>query len=99
QVLFQIDGEPFEIAVRTAQANLDAAIQAATVSELDISYAQADLDKQRVDHSTSQELGTIVLDLAKKDAVSETSAIRARSDMKITQANVLRAQVELERSR
>jgi multidrug resistance efflux pump len=99
QVLFQIDPEPFRIALRTAQANLDAALQAATVSELDISYAQADLDKQRVDHSTSRELGVIVLDLAKKDAVSETSAIRARSDMKITQANVLRAQVELERAR
>jgi multidrug resistance efflux pump len=99
QLLFEIDREPFEIAVRTAQANLEAALQAATVSELDISYASADLDKQRIDNATSRELGTIVLDLAKKDAVSETSAIRARSDMKITHANVERAQVELQRAR
>jgi hypothetical protein len=97
QVLFEIDREPFEIAVRTAEANLEAAIQAANVSELDISYASADLDKQRIDRSTSRELGTIVLDLAEKDAVSETSAIRARSDMKITDANVVRAEVELRR--
>jgi multidrug resistance efflux pump len=69
------------------------------VSELDISYASADLDKQRIDRATSRELGTIVLDLAKKDAVSETSAIRARSDMKITTANVQRAEVELQRAR
>ena len=99
QLLFEIDREPFEIAVRTAQANLEAAVQAATVSELDISYASADLDKQRIDNATSRELGTIVLDLAEKDAVSETSAIRARSDMKITHANVERAQVELQRAR
>jgi multidrug resistance efflux pump len=99
QLLFEIDREPFEIAVRTAEANLEAALQAATVSELDISYASADLDKQRIDRATSRELGEIVLDLAKKDAVSETSAIRARSDMKITTANVQRAEVELQRSR
>jgi len=99
QLLFEIDREPFEIAVRTAQANLEAALQAAAVSELDISYASADLDKQRIDHSTSRELGTIVLDLASKKAVSETSAIRARSDMKITDANVTRAEVELARAR
>ena len=99
QLLFEIDREPFEIAVRTAEANLEAAIQAATVSELDISYASADLDKQRIDRATSRELGTIVLDLAQKDAVSETSAIRARSDMKITTANVERAEVELQRAR
>ena len=99
QLLFEIDREPFEIAVRTAQANLEAAIQGATVAELDISYASADLDKQRIDNATSRELGTIVLDLAEKDAVSETSAIRARSDMKITHANVERAEVELQRAR
>jgi multidrug resistance efflux pump len=99
QLLFEIDREPLEIAVRTAQANLESAVQAATVSELDISYASADLDKQRIDRSTSRELGTIVLDLAQKKAVSETSAIRARSDMKITNANVVRAEVELQRAR
>jgi multidrug resistance efflux pump len=99
QLLFEIDPEPFQIAERTAEANLEAALQAATVSELDIDYASADLDKQRVDNATSRELGAIVLDLAQKKAVSETSAIRARSDMKVTQANVLRAQVELQRAK
>jgi multidrug resistance efflux pump len=99
QLLFEIDPEPFQIAERTAEANLEAALQAATVSELDIDYASADLDKQRVDNATSQELGAIVLDLAQKKAVSETSAIRARSDMKVTHANVVRAEVELQRAK
>jgi multidrug resistance efflux pump len=69
------------------------------VSELDIRYASADLDKQRIDHATSRQLGGIVLDLAQKKAVSETSAIRARSDMQVTSANVTRAEVELQRAR
>jgi multidrug resistance efflux pump len=99
QLLFEIDPEPFQIAERTAEANLEAALQAATVSELDIDYASADLDKQRVDNATSRELGAIVLDLAQKKAVSETSAIRARSDMKVTHANVVRAEVELQRAK
>jgi len=99
QLLFEIDPEPFQIAERTAEANLEAALQAATVSELDIDYANADLDKQRVDNATSRELGAIVLDLAAKKAVSETSAIRARSDMKVTHANVVRAEVELQRAK
>src|SRR4249919_350836 len=99
QVLFLIDPEPFQIALKTAEANLAVALQNAEVSELDINYAKADLDKQRTNLSTSRELGTIVLDLAKKNAVSETSAIRARSDMQISSVDVLRAQVELERAK
>ena len=99
QVLFQIDRESFEIAVRTAEANLAVALQNAQVSELDINYAKADLDKQRTNLSTSRELGTIVLDLAKKNAVSETSAIRARSDMQVSSVDVKRAEVELERAK
>jgi multidrug resistance efflux pump len=99
QVLFLIDPEPFQIALKTAEANLAVALQNAQVSELDINYAKADLEKQRTNLSTSRELGTIVLDLAKKNAVSETSAIRARSDMEISSVDVVRAQVELERAK
>ena len=98
QVLFQIDREPFEIALSTAQANLAVAEQGADVSELDIRYAQADLAKQRIDLATNNELGTIVIGLANKKAVSETTAIRARSSMAISAADVKRAQVELQRA-
>lgn len=98
QVLFRIDPVPLEIAVRSAEANLAAAIQNADVSELDVKYAEADLAKSRIDRSTTDELGRIVLGLAEKKAVSETTAIRARSSMDISQADVLRAQVSLERA-
>ena len=49
EVLFRIDREPFEIAVRSAEANLASAIQSADVAEVEIEVARASLNKQRVD--------------------------------------------------
>ena len=98
-VLFRIDREPVEIAVRTAEANLAVAVQGADVSALDVQYALADLAKQKIDLKTTDELGRIVLDLAKRNAVSETTAIRARSSMDISRADIARLQIELERAR
>ena len=99
QVLFRIDRLPLEIALRNAEANLAVAVQAADVSELDVQYAQADLDKVRIDRATTNELGDIVLGLAERKAVSETTAIRARSSMDISGADERRATLELQRAR
>jgi multidrug resistance efflux pump len=98
QVLFRIDRVPLEIAVRNAEANLAVQLQAADVSELDVQYAEADLRKMRIDRTTTDELGRIVLGLAERKAVSETTAIRARSSMQISDADVSRAEVELRRA-
>lgn len=99
QVLFRIDPQPFEIALRTAEANLAVAIQGADVSELDVAYAKADLDKQRIELATDNKLGRIVIGLWQKQAVSETTAIRARSAMDTSSTDVTRAEVQLERAR
>ena len=99
QVLFRIDPQPFEIALRTAEANLAVAIQGADVAELDVSYAQADLTKQRTELATNNKLGRIVIGLWQKQAVSETTAIRARSAMDTSSADVTRAEVQLDRAR
>ena len=99
QVLFRLDRLPLEIALRNAEANLAVAVQAADVSELDVKYAEADLGKTQIDRATTDELGHIVLGLAERKAVSETTAIRARSSMDISRADVMRAEVELQRAR
>src|SRR5687768_115713 len=99
QVLFRIDRLPLQIALRNAEANLAVAVQAADVSELDVRYAEADLGKMQIDRSTTDELGRIVIGLAERKAVSETTAIRARSSMEISRADVQRAEVELQRAR
>ena len=99
QMLFRIDPEPFEIALRKTEADLNVAVQGAGVSAVDIDVAQASLQKQRVDLEASRKLGKIVFDLVNQRALAETNAIRAREDISKTQADVRRAEAELEKAR
>lgn len=98
-VLFRIDPRPFQIALRAAQANLVLATQAADASAADLQVAEAQLNRQRVDLAASQQLGKIVLDLSAKRALSETSAIRARSDIAKNVADIGQGEAQTERAR
>lgn len=98
QVLFRIDPEPFELAVRSAEASLSVAIQGADVSVADVAAARASLQKQNVDLSVSQKLGKIVTDLVDQKALAETNAIRARGDIEKTQADLARARADLRKA-
>jgi multidrug resistance efflux pump len=99
QVLFRVDPQPFEIALRKAEADLAVAVQGAGVSAVDVDVARASLQKQRVDLAASRQLGKIVIDLVNQRALAETNAIRAREDISKTQADVRKAEAELERAR
>ena len=81
QLLFRIDPEPYEIAVRSAEANLSVALQAADVSVADVAAARAQIRKQRVDLAASRELGEIVTDLVDKKRLAETQGIRSDADI------------------
>lgn len=99
QLLFRIDPEPYELAVRSAEANLAVALQAADVSAADISSAQAQLRKQDVDLTANRKLGKIVTDLVDKRALAETNAIRALAEIGKTQADQSKAQADLRKAR
>ena len=99
QLLFRIDPEPYEVAIRSAEANLSVALQAADVSVADISAAQAQLTKQRVDLAANRELGGIVTGLVDKKALAETQGIRARAEIAKTAADVSRAQADLRKAK
>lgn len=99
QELFRIDPLPFQIALRSAQANLAVAVQNEDASAADVRVADAQLQRQRVDLAASEELGQIVLNLSAKRALAETMAIRARADIAKTQAEISRAVAEAERAR
>jgi len=99
QLLFRIDPEPYEVAIRSAEANLSVALQAADVSVADVAAAQAQLTKQRVDLAANRELGGIVTGLVDKRALAETQGIRARADIAKTEADVSRAQADLRKAR
>lgn len=99
QLLFRIDPEPYQVAIRAAEANLSVALQAADVSVADVAAAQAQLRKQRVDLAASRELGGIVTDLVDKRALAETQGIRARAEVAKTAADVTRAEADLRKAR
>ena len=98
QLLFRIDPEPYQLAVRSAEANLAVAMQGADVSVADVAAAQAQLRKQRIDLAASRELGGIVTGLVDKKALAETQGIRARAEVAKTEADLRRAQADLEKA-
>lgn len=97
-LLFRIDPEPYQLAVRSAEANLSVAMQAADVSVADVAAARAQLKKQHVDLGASRELGGIVEDLVGKKALAETQGIRARADVAKTEADLTRAQADVRKA-
>ena len=99
QLLFRIDPEPYQVAVRSAEANLSVALQGSDVSVADIAAAEAQIRKQRADLAASRELGQIVNDLVGKRALAETQGIRARADVLKTEADLSKARADLERAR
>ena len=95
QLLFRVDPEPYSIAVRSAEANLSVALQAADVSVADVASARAQLQKQAVDLAANRKLGKIVTDLVDKKALAETNAIRAIAEIGKTSAEKEKAKADL----
>ena len=98
QLLFRIDPEPYQVAIRSAEANLSVALQAADVSVADVAAARAQVRKQRVDLSASRQLGKIVTGLVDERALAETQGIRARADIGKTEADVTKSEADLRRA-
>src|SRR5687768_7412907 len=99
QVLYRIDPVPFDIAVRAAEANLALVQQNISVSTAEVRSSQAALNKQKTELSTTRELSDIVFSLTKEKALSESDAIRARSEIERARADVARSEAELESAR
>ena len=98
QLLFRVDPEPYEIAVRSAEANLAVALQGADVSVADIASARAAIIKQQVDLGANRKLGKIITDLVDKKALAETNAIRSGAEIGKTEADLIRARAELKKA-
>jgi multidrug resistance efflux pump len=98
QLLFRIDPEPYQLAVRSAEANLAVALQGADVSVADVASARAQIIKQRADLSASRQLGGIVYGLVGKRALPETQGIRAHADTAKSSADLTRAQADLRKA-
>jgi len=98
QLLFRIDPEPYQLAVRAAEANLSVALQGADVSVADVAAARAQIQKHRVDLQASRELNDIVTGLVDKNALARTQEIRSMSDVGKTQADLTGALADLRKA-
>ena len=98
ELLFRIDPEPYELAVRAAEANLSVALQGADVSVADVAAARAQIAKNRADLAASRALRGIVVDLVGKRALAETQGIRARADTAKTEADLTRSEADLRKA-
>jgi len=99
QLLYRIDPEPFEIALRAAEANFALVQQNLKVSTEQVRSSKASLAKQRTELKTSKELGGIIFDLTREKALSETDSIRARSEIDRATSDLARAEADLETAR
>jgi multidrug resistance efflux pump len=99
EVLYRIDPEPFQIAVKAAEANLALAAQGVTVSSADVRSMEATLAKQKTDLEATQVLGNIVFGLTQERALSESESIKARAEIDKSKADVARGEAELERAK
>ena len=97
-LLFRIDPEPYQIAVRSAEANLDVALQGADVSVADVAAARAQLRKQHVDLNANRKLGAIVTSLVDKKALAETNEIRSDAEIGKTAADLVKAEADLRKA-
>jgi multidrug resistance efflux pump len=98
QLLFRIDPEPYQVAVRSAEANLSVALQGADVSVADVAAAKAQIAKQRADLAASSELNRIVTNLVAERALARTQGIRSSADTAKTEADLSRAQADLKKA-
>ena len=98
QLLFSIDPEPYQLAVRSAEANLAVALQGADVSVADIlrpgpsSQSIASTCLRAASSARSSPT------LSAKRALAETQAIRARPISARSQADLSRAQADLRKA-
>ncbi|MET0660145.1 MAG: HlyD family secretion protein [Steroidobacteraceae bacterium] len=99
QVLYRIDPEPFEIAVRAAEADLKLAEQNVSVATAEVRSSEATLTKQRTDLKATEVLSAIVFGLTKEKALSESDSIKAQAEIDKSKADVARGEAELERAR
>lgn len=99
QVLYRIDPEPFLIAVRAAEADLNLATQNVSVTTAEVRSSEATLTKQRTDLQATEVLGAIVFGLTQEKALSESDSIKARAEIDKSKADVARGEADLERAR
>ncbi len=99
QVLFRIDPEPYEIAVKEAEARLAQIGQAIGASTAAVNSAQASVAEATATRDNVREQSQRALELVKRGVYAQARADQAKSDQNAAEAVVARATAELAKAR
>ncbi len=99
QLLFRIDPQSYEIAVRQAEARLAAVGQGLGASTAGVAAAEAKLAEARAQRDNVAEQAWRVLELVKKGTYAAARGDQATAQIKTAEAGVEQAAAELERAR
>ncbi|KPJ95303.1 MAG: secretion protein [Gammaproteobacteria bacterium SG8_15] len=95
QVLFRIDPEPFEIAVRKAEADLEKAGQDIGAGTADVAAAQASLADARANLKSIQTDANRLIAVEELGVIPQADIDRARSKVEQAKAQVSNAEADL----
>jgi multidrug resistance efflux pump len=99
EVLFRINREPFEIALKEAQARLAIASQDIGASTAALASAQERLIEAKAKKDNVREQVDRILQLVEKGVYAEARADRADKEIEVAEANVREAAAEVEKAR
>jgi multidrug resistance efflux pump len=98
-VLFRIDPQPYEIAVRQADARLGSVGQTIGASTAAVASAQERLIEAEAKRDNVQEQANRVLQLVEKGVYAKARQDQATKEIEVAEANVREAASEVERAR
>ena len=99
ELLFRIDPEPYRIALKQAEANVDSAGQNIGANTAGVTSAEERLVEAKANRNNSVEQAKRILQLVEKEVYAEARADRARAEIDGAEANVREAEAELKRAK
>jgi multidrug resistance efflux pump len=99
ELLFRIDPEPYQIALKQAEAKVDGVGQNIGANTAGVASAQERLIEVRAKRDNAVEQANRVLELVKKEVYAKARADRAKAEIEAAEATVREAEAELAKAK
>lgn len=98
-LLFRIDPQPYEIALKQAEAKVDGVGQKIGANTAGVASAQERLVEAKANRDNVVEQGKRILELVEKGVYAKARGDRAKAEMEAAEASVREAEAEVERAK
>jgi multidrug resistance efflux pump len=99
ELLFRIDPEPYQIALKQAEAKVDRVGQTIGANTAGVTSAQERLVEARAQRNNTVEQAKRVLELVQKGVYAKAREDRAKAEIEAGEASVREAEAEVEKAR